>query len=63
MIVNIIIGISLIGGLMHIAIGLMNKKVRSPLGSSRKSNLIYGLFLVSLSGGLYLYTSGLNELL
>jgi len=63
MIIDIIIGVLFIGGFIHIAIAMLNKKVRSPLGSSRKSNLIYGIFLLSLSGILYLYMNGLNGLL
>ena len=63
MIIDFIIGVMLMGSLFHISFGIWNVKVLSPFGSSKKSNLLYGIFVLGISQSLYLYKNGLNELM
>ena len=62
MIIKVISFVLLIGGLIHIVIALLNKEVKSPFGKSTKSNLIYGIVLLLVSGILFLLGNGWPDL-
>ena len=63
MIIDFIIGVMLMGSLFHISFAIWNTEVLSPFGSSKKSNIFYGIFVLCVSISLYLYKNGLGELL
>lgn len=63
MIFEFIIGVMLMGSLFHLSFAIWNIKVLSPFGTSKKSNIYYGILVLSISIGLYGYKFGLNELL
>ncbi len=54
MFIYILSVILLISGLIHIIIGFLNAKVKSPFGSGRKAHVLYGSILASISFGIYL---------
>ena len=63
MIINFVIGIMLMGSLFHLSFAIWKIKVLSPFGSSIKSNIIYGIFVLCISLGLYLYKAGIVVLI
>ncbi len=63
MLINFIIGVMLMGSLFHLSFGIWKVKVLSPFGSSKKSNILYGIFVLCISIGLYIYENGLNKLI
>ena len=63
MLIDFIIGVMLMGSLFHISFGIWNVKVLSPFGTSKKSNILYGIFVLGISVGLFIFKNGLNELI
>ena len=63
MIIDFIIGVMLMGSLFHLSFAIWKVKVLSPFGSSTTANMIYGLFVLCISVGLYLYKNGAQALL
>ena len=62
MITDFIIGVMLMGSLFHLSFALWKVKVLSPFGSSTKANGVYGIFVLCISLGLYLYKYGTQSL-
>ena len=63
MFIDFIIGVMLMGSLFHISFGIWNVNVLSPFGTSKKSNILYGIFVLGISVGLYIFKNGLNQLI
>jgi len=51
MIIDFIIGVMLLGSLFHLSFGIWKVKVISPFGSTFKSNILYGIFVLGVSIG------------
>ena len=63
MILDFIIGVTLLGTLFHLSFAIWKIRVLSPFGSSVGANICYGIFVLAVSVSLYLYSHGLNQLL
>jgi len=62
MFIEFVIGVLLLGSLFHLSFGVWSIKVLSPFGSSKRSNVSYGTFVLGISLGLYLFERGLTVL-
>lgn len=59
-ILDFIIGILLMGSIVHIVMAHTDRKFPSLFGHSAKANLIYGLMIAFIAVDLYIYKYGLN---
>lgn len=63
MIIDFIIGVLLLGSLFHLSFALWDIRAISPFGTSKRSNLAYGFFVLLISISLFVFNHGLKELL
>ncbi len=63
MILDFIIGLLLMGSLFHLSFGIWRIETLSPFGTSSKSNIWYGILVLGISLGLFLYQHGFTGLL
>ena len=60
---DFVTGVLLLGSLLHLTFGLWRTKMISPFGSSNTANILYGIFVLSISVSLYIYQYGIAGLL